>query len=142
MIMQQCENCTKKGKNVYCNNCTKKADYFDVYSYDSSTRFDKGDIKGRIKAYTWHDVLEYIKDNFFNDRIKDNLNINCEKDFAYLEEIATEQNMTSSSTEKSQRENKLGYKVYLINEEKSFGSPAFTHSNFWDLTTVTANEDT
>ena len=47
--MQQCENCTKKGKNVYCNNCTKKADYFDVYSYDSSTRFDKGDIKGRIK---------------------------------------------------------------------------------------------
>jgi hypothetical protein len=142
MIMQQCEICTKKGKNVYCNNCIKKADYFDVYSYDSSTRFDKGDIKGRIKAYTWHDVLEYIKDNFFNDHIKDNLNINCEKDFAYLEEMATEQNITSSSTEKSQGESKLGYKVYLINEEKSFGSPAFTHSNFWDLTTVTANEDT
>ena len=63
-----------------------------------STRFDKGDIKGRIKAYTWHDVLEYIKDNFFDDRIRGNLNINCEKDFAYLEEIATEQNITNSST--------------------------------------------
>ena len=59
----------------------------------------------------------------------------------YLEEIATEQNITNSSTEKSQRKNKLGYKVYLINEEKSFASPAFKDSNFWDLTIVTANED-
>ena len=141
MIIQQCENCAKKGKNAYCNNCAKKPDYFDVYSYESNTRFDKGDIKGRIKAYTWHDVLEYIKDNFFDDRIKGHLNINCEKEFAYLEKIASEQNIISN-TENSQRESKLGYKVYLINEEKSFGSSAFTHGNYWDLTTVTTNEDT
>ena len=141
MITQQCENCTKKGKNIYCNNCAKKADYFDVYSYDSSSRYDRGDLKGRIKAYTWHDVLEYIKDNFFDDGIKGNLNINCEKDFAYLEEIPTEQNITGS-TVKSQRKNRLGYKVYLINEEKSFASPALKESNFWDLTTVTINKDT
>jgi hypothetical protein len=141
MIIQQCENCAKKGKNVYCNNCTKKADYFDIYSYDSSTRSDKGHIIGRIKAYTWHDALEYIKDNFFDDCNKSNLNINCEKDFAYLEEIAAEQNTINSSKGKSQRENKLGYKVYLINEDKSFASPTFKDSIFWDLTTVTTNED-
>jgi len=143
MITQQCENCTKKGKNVYCNNCTKKADYFDVYSYDSSSRFDRGDLKGRIKAYTWHDVLEYIKDNFFDDGNKGNLNINCEKDFAYLEEIPTGVALLiRGSTVKSQRKNRLGYKVYLINEEKSFTSPAFKECNFWDLTTVTINKDT
>ena len=126
--MQQCENCKKKGKNVYCNNCTKKADYFDVYSYDSSTRFDKGDIKGRIKAYTWHDAIELIKNNLFHNR-SNNLNINCEKDFAYLEE-KTEPYIIDNDT----KEESLGYKIHLNKKGSESESFSLRDENFWDLT--------
>lgn len=44
MIIQQCDSCSKKGKNVYCNNCIKEADYFDIYKYyGDNNRFDKGE---------------------------------------------------------------------------------------------------
>ena len=67
MIIQQCCNCIEKGKNAYCNNCIKSGDNYDVYKYaeDKNNRFSKGKMIGRIKAYTWHDAIEHIKDNFF-----------------------------------------------------------------------------
>ncbi len=139
MIVQQCENCSKEGKNIYCNNCIKVANYFDVYTYDNTNRSDKGRIKGRIKAYTWHDVLEYIKYNFFDERSKGNLNINCEKDFAYLEVREAERDTIINSARKSQGEY-LGYKVYLIDENKSFESRPLNDRSFWDLTTVTPGD--
>jgi hypothetical protein len=84
MIEQQCDNRNNKGKNIYCNRCIKVADYFDVYKYQAS-RFDKGRLIGRINAYVWHDVIEYVKNNLLLNG-STNLNINCEKDFAYIDE--------------------------------------------------------
>jgi hypothetical protein len=47
MIEQQCDS----------DDCIKVADYFDVYKYHgNNSRFDKGRLIGRIKAYVWHDV--------------------------------------------------------------------------------------
>ena len=51
----------------------------------NTNRFDKGRIIGRIKAYVWHDVIEYVKNNLLLNG-STNLNINCEKDFAYIDE--------------------------------------------------------
>ena len=64
VIEQQCENCSKKGKNVYCNNCIKVAEYFEVFKYsidnNSNSRFGKSSQPtDRIKAYTWHDAIDY-----------------------------------------------------------------------------------
>jgi hypothetical protein len=114
VIEQQCENCSKKGKNVYCNNCIKVAEYFEVFKYsiDNNNRFGKGgQPTDRIKAYTWRDAIEYVKCNYFEKKSKENLNINCEKDFAYLEEIDNNNN-----------ENLLGYSIYL-NKEVGVKSP-------------------
>jgi hypothetical protein len=101
VIEQQCENCNKKGKNVYCDNCIKVAEYFEVFKYsiDNNNRFGKGD------------AIEYVKCNYFEKKSKENLNINCEKDFAYLEEIDNNNN-----------ENLLGYSIYL-NKEVGVKSP-------------------
>jgi len=105
VIEQQCENCSKKGKNVYCNNCIKVAEYFEVFKYNidnNNSRFGKGgQPTDRIKAYTWHDAIEYVKYNYFEKKSKENLNINCEKDFAYLEEAD------------NNNENLFGYSIYI-----------------------------
>jgi hypothetical protein len=56
------------------------------YKNNNDSRFGKdGQPTDRIKAYTWHDAIEYVKYNYFEKKSKENLNINCEKDFAYLE---------------------------------------------------------
>jgi hypothetical protein len=132
-IIQQCENCSKEGnKNIYCTNCIKSADYFDIYKYeDENGRFSIGNMIGRIKAYTWHDAIEYTKRNFFQNQSK-NFNINCEKDFAYIEENNTE----STTINKKGKENLLGCKLYLNNEvTKSEFSPK--DKRLWDLTVAT-----
>jgi hypothetical protein len=124
VIEQQCENCSKKGKNVYCNNCIKVAEYFEVFKYsiDNNTkRFDKGQPTDRIKAYTWHDAIEYVKYNYFEKKSKENLNINCEKDFAYLEEIDNNENL-------------LGYSIYLNKEVGVKSSSLLRDEDFCDLT--------
>jgi hypothetical protein len=129
MIIQQCNSCSKKGKNVYCNNCNKEADYFDIYKYyGDNNRFDKGESVGRIKAYTWHDAIEYIKNNLFHNR-SNNLNINCEKDFGYLEE-KTEPYIIENDT----KEESLGYKIHLNKKGSESESFSLRDENFWDLT--------
>jgi hypothetical protein len=131
VIEQQCGNCSKKGKNVYCNNCIKVAEYFEVFKYgidknNSNSRFGKGrQPTDRIKAYTWHDAIEYVKCNYFEKKSRENLNINCEKDFAYLEEIDNNKNL-------------LGYSIYL-NKEVGAKSSLLRDEDFCDLTVDTSS---
>ncbi|HEY7111091.1 MAG TPA: hypothetical protein VH415_16815 [Nitrososphaeraceae archaeon] len=60
-----------------------------------------------IKAYTWNDVIEYIISRFFNNYSRTELNINCEKDFAFVEEKPNVQGKTDL----------MGFKVYLIDRD-------------------------
>ena len=132
VIEQQCENCIKKGKNIYCNNCIKVAEYFEVFKYsidNNNKRFDKGQPTDRIKAYTWHDAIEYVKCNYFEKKSKENLNINCEKDFSYLEEI-----------DNNNSENLSGYSIYLNKEVGAVKSSSLLRDeDFCDLTVDTTS---
>ena len=87
--------------------------------------FRKGQPIDRIKAYTWHDAIEYVKYNYFEKKSKENLNINCEKDFAYLEEIDNNENL-------------LGYSIYL-NKEVGVKSSLLRDEDFCDLTVDTTS---
>jgi hypothetical protein len=140
-IIQQCANCSKEGKNFYCSNCTKSADYFDVYKYeDNNNRISKCKMIGRIKAYTWHDAIEYVKNSLFHDRTK-KFNIDCEKDFAYVEEEDIDSTITGGRNK--EKETMLGFKLYLNKkeeEEEGKSESSLKGENFWDLTiTITNN---
>ena len=117
MINKQCDNCAKKGKNFYCNSCDITAEFFDIYSYYTNRTSDNSLI-GRVKAYTWHDVLEYTRNNFFYG-LSSGLNIDCEKDFAYIEKKLSEQDTTNRRTHKADSEDPIGYKIYLNKDNKS-----------------------
>jgi hypothetical protein len=134
MIIQQCCSCVEKGKNAYCNNCVKSGDYYDIYKYaeDSNNRFNKGEKIGIIKAYSWHDAIEHIKDSFFHNR-NENLNINCEKDFAYLEE----KHEPIIGEHRNKVEAPFGVAIYL--NTKANGSGSLSSPNFWDLTVTASN---
>lgn len=132
MIIKQCHECAKKGKNFYCNSCDKTAESFDIYSYHAN-RMSENSLIGRMKAYTWHDVLEYIKNNFFHD-LSGELNIDCEKDFAYIEKKPSENVSSNISNDKSGIEHPVGYKIFL---NKDGTIPLVTTTklvDFWDLT--------
>ena len=131
MINKQCDNCAKKGKNFYCNACDITSEYFDIYSYYTN-KMSKNFLIGRMKAYTWHDVLEYIKNNFFYD-ISVGLNIDCEKDFAYIEKKLSDQVISNRRADKAHSKDPIGYKIYLNKNNKSIES-ASKVGDFWDLT--------
>ena len=153
-IIQQCETCSKVGnnnKNIYCNNCIKSGDYFDVYKYEgnnnnnnnNNNRFGEGRLIGRIKAYTWHDAIECIKNNLFSSDQRKNLNTNCEKDFAYIEKKEEEKIPSTITTDensnKPEKVKLLGYKIYLNNEGGGKHSESsLKGKEFWDLTTIAA----
>jgi hypothetical protein len=134
MIIRQCDSCVEKGKNAYCNKCVKSCDYYDVYKYaeDKESRFRKGKMIGTIKAYTWHDAIEHIKNNFFHN-CSENLNINCEKDFAYLVR-SSPSTIVGDERNKGSAENPLGYAIYLNKERNE-------SVNFWDLTAPFSNNN-
>ena len=136
MIIQQCSNCVEKGKNAYCNNCVKSGDYYDIYKYaeDKNNRFNKDNKIGTVKAYSWHDAIEHIKDNFFHNR-NENLNINCEKDFAYLEE--KHESIIGDNRDKG--ENLFGFAIYLNTKRSESGS--LSSLNFWDLTATASKKN-
>jgi hypothetical protein len=140
MIIHQCQSCAEKGKHAYCNKCVKSGDYYDVYKYpeDKESRFRKGKMIGTIKAYTWHDAIEHIKANFFHN-CSENLNINCEKDFAYVEE--KRESIVRDDRDNGAAENPLGYKIYLNNEGNESGSLSSLKENFWDLTVPASNNN-
>jgi hypothetical protein len=91
---------------------------------------------GRITAYTWRDAIEYTKSNFFHNQSK-NFNINCEKDFAYVEEKNTE----STAMENNGKENLLGYKLYLNKEGDKSESSSIKDENLWDLTVAASTNN-
>ena len=131
MINKQCDNCAKKGKNFYCNACDITSEYFDIYSYYPN-KMSKNFLIGRMKAYTWHDVLEYIKNHFFYD-ISVGLNIDCERDFAYIEKKLSDQVISNRRADKAHSKDPIGYKIYLNKNNKSIES-ASKVGEFWDLT--------
>jgi hypothetical protein len=136
MITQQCENCATKGKKFYCDGCTKSIDYFDVYCYTSNaTRFNKGEFKIRIKAYTWNDALEYVKNNLFDNNSKNKLITDCEKEFAFVElKREGKQDASYNNAKVLGEEFVLGYKIHLINSNHLPDSSLIDAEDFRDLT--------
>lgn len=132
MITKQCDNCSPKGKNFYCNACDKTAELFYIYSYYKN-RFSENTLMGRMKAFTWHDVLEYIRNNFFHNPSGE-LDINCEKNFAYLEEKLSHKLSPDRSTNKSDCNHPIGYKIYLNKNNESIDDTPKV--DFWDLTST------
>lgn len=132
MITKQCDNCAPKGKNFYCNACDKTAELFYIYSYYKN-RFSENTLMGRMKAFTWHDVLEYIRNNFFHNPSGE-LDINCEKNFAYLEEKLSHKLSPDRSTNKSDCNHPIGYKIYLNKNNESIDDTPKV--DFWDLTST------
>lgn len=132
MITKQCDNCAAKGKNFYCNACDKTAELFYIYSFHTN-RFSENTFMGRMRAFTWHDVLEYVRNNFFHNPCGE-LDINCEKNFAYIEEKLSHKLSYSRGTNKSDRNLPIGYKIYLNNYNQSIDdSPK---GDVWDLTST------
>ena len=141
MIIQQCDTCDKKGKSVYCDSCNKVADYFDVYSYIDRHSNDMK-LVGTIKAYTWHESLEFVKNTLFTDYDKKDLTINCEKEFAFVEKskpmISNKKQRIGDDNNKDDivsEEELMGYKIYLSKANK-INEPFFAEgkNNFRDLT--------
>ncbi len=132
MITKQCDNCAPKGKNFYCNVCDKKAELFYIYSYYIN-RFSENTFMGRMTAFTWHDVLEYVKNNFFNIPSGE-LDINCEKNFAYIEEKLSHKLSCSRGINKSDRNHPTGYKIYLNKDNQSIDDTP--KGDVWDLTST------
>ncbi len=106
-IILQCEKCRQISKKTYCEECKKSIDYFEVFEYNNETTvpMTREPIE-RIKAYTWSDVLNFVKNKYFQEN--SNLNINCEKDFAYIEKKALRDVSNMNSVI-----DKLGYKIFL-----------------------------
>jgi len=106
-IILQCEKCRQISKKTYCGECKKSIDYFEVFEYNNeATDHETREPIERIKAYTWSDVLNFVKNKYFQET--SDLNINCEKDFAYIEKktVRDASNMNSMIDQ-------LGYRIFL-----------------------------
>jgi len=106
-IILQCEKCRQISKKTYCGECKKSIDYFEVFEYNNeATDHETREPIERIKAYTWSDVLNFVKNKYF--QATSDLNINCEKDFAYIEKktLRDASNMNSMIDQ-------LGYRIFL-----------------------------
>ncbi len=133
-IIKQCEECNEIGKNAYCDNCIKFMDFFDVFRYkNNNNRFVDGESIGKIKAYTWHDAIEFIKNNFYQDW--QDLDINCEKEFAYIEEKTTTSNFVSPESDHKNKDYS-SYKIYLNKKNESNPLSFEENRNVWDATVV------
>jgi len=106
-IILQCEKCRQISKKTYCGECKKSIDYFEVFEYNNeATDHEAREPIERIKAYTWSDVLNFVKNKYFLET--SDLNINCEKDFAYIEK-KTLQDASNLNSMIDQ----LGYRIFL-----------------------------
>jgi hypothetical protein len=106
-IIIQCEKCRQISKKNYCEECKKSIDYFEVFEYNNETTVPetKEPIE-RIKAYTWSDILNFVKNKYFQEN--SDLNINCEKDFAYIEKKAV-----PDASDMNTMIGKVGYRIFL-----------------------------
>jgi hypothetical protein len=108
-IILQCEKCRQISKKTYCGECKKSIDYFEVFEYkNEATDNETRKPVERIKAYTWTDVLNFVKNKYFQE--DSDLNINCEKDFAYIER-KTPRDVSSSNM--NSMIDQLGYRIFL-----------------------------
>lgn len=110
VIIKQCVKCKEVGKKMYCNECEKSVDYFQVFENMIDDNHDKiSTLIHTIKAYTWNDVIKFVKDEYFKDQ--DDLVIDCEKEFAYIERhVNSDIPLTNPSNQKK------SYKIFLSNE--------------------------
>jgi len=107
VIISQCEKCRQISKKTYCGECKKSIDYFEVFEYKGETTVPQSrEPIERIMAYTWNDVLNFVKNKYFKEN--SDLNINCEKDFAYIETKAIRNASNLNSTIY-----KSGYRIFL-----------------------------
>ena len=106
-IILQCEKCKQISKKTYCGECKKSIDYFEVFEYNDETIVTESrEPIERIKAYTWNDVLNFVRNKYFEENSE--LNINCEKDFAYIEKKALQNTSNMNSMI-----DKSGYRIFL-----------------------------
>ncbi len=106
-IILQCEKCRQISKKTYCGECKKSIDYFEVFEYNDETIVTESrEPIERIKAYTWNDVLNFVRNKYFEENSE--LNINCEKDFAYIEKKALQNTSNMNSMI-----DKSGYRIFL-----------------------------
>ena len=106
-IILQCEKCRQISKKTYCEECKKSIDYFEVFEYNDETIVTESrEPIERIKAYTWNDVLNFVRNKYFEENSE--LNINCEKDFAYIEKKALQNTSNMNSMI-----DKSGYRIFL-----------------------------
>lgn len=106
-IILQCEKCRQISKKTYCGECRKSIDYFEVFEYNNQTIVpETREPIERIKAYTWSDVLNFVKNKYFQET--SDLNINCEKDFAYIEK-----KVLQDASNKNSVIDRLGYRILL-----------------------------
>lgn len=106
-ILLQCEKCRQISKKTYCGECKKSIDYFEVFEYNDETIVTESrEPIERIKAYTWNDVLNFVRNKYFEENSE--LNINCEKDFAYIEKKALQNTSNMNSMI-----DKSGYRIFL-----------------------------
>lgn len=109
VIIKQCVKCKEVGKKMYCNDCEKSVDNFEIFEdvFDDNQN-KKSTLIHTIKAYTWNDVIKFVKDEYFEDQ-KD-LVIDCEKEFAYIERHAKSDTGLTNSLKQSR-----SYKIFLKN---------------------------
>lgn len=110
-IIKQCLKCKDIGKKMYCKDCEKSIDYFEIFEnmYENNNNTNIPTLIHTIKAYTWNDVIIFIKDKYFKEQ-KD-LVIDCEKDFAYLERQPKLGHPLANPVDQSR-----SYKIYLKNK--------------------------
>src|ERR1044072_8589971 len=109
-IISQCKKCSQISKKTYCGECKKSIDYFEVFEYKGETTVSQPrEPIERIRAYTWNDVLNFVKNKYFNEN--SDLNINCEKDFAYIEKKSIQNAPDMNSTVYNS-----GYRIFLDNK--------------------------
>ncbi len=129
VIIKQCVKCKEVGKKMYCNDCEKSVDNFEIFEdvFDDN----QGKISTlihTIKAYTWNDVIKFVKDEYFEDQ-KD-LVIDCEKEFAYIERHAKSDTGLTNSLKQSR-----SYKIFLKNaNDTDFQKSTSVSNGLIDLT--------
>ena len=112
VIVKQCVKCKEISKKMYCNNCEKSIDYFEVFEDTIGDNHEKKSILVHtIKAFTWNDAIQFVKNEYFKDQ--NDLVIDCEKEFAYLERNTELDTYLANSVKQSR-----SYKIFLKNEDK------------------------
>jgi hypothetical protein len=114
---------------MYCKDCEKSIDYFEVFESISVGNQNNAPVLiHTIKAYTWNDVIKFVKNKYLKDQ--NDLVIDCEKDFAYLERQNRSNELLSNPVEQS-----TSYQIYLRKDNYiNFNKNANITNKIIDLT--------